>query len=211
MLLVSSINVLLWLAVARHLLKKNLRLEVLACLSAVYVFGCAFRAVLPRADVQRICLFDNWLSSVLVGRSIATVAEVCFAAQWAVVLYCLADSAQSGTVRKIAKGIVPLIILAECCSWYAVITTDYLGNTVENSLWGVTFLEISRDPVRSYPLIKYSYLEKMVTSASVIVAYRRGNVPKRVLAATVVTDIAWIPVFVAVHAALSRSLERAPA
>jgi hypothetical protein len=79
------------------------------------------------------------------------------------------------------------------------------------ALWGVTFLEISRDPVRSYPLIKYSYLEKMVTSASVIVAYRRGNVPKRVLAATVVTDIAWIPVFVAVHAALSRSLERAPA
>lgn len=87
LLLVSSINVILWLAVARHLLKKNLRLEVLACLSAVYVFGCAFRAVLPRADVQRICLFDNWLSSVLVGRSIATVAEVCFAAQWAVVLF----------------------------------------------------------------------------------------------------------------------------
>ena len=142
LLLVSSINVILWLAVARHLLKKNLRLEVLACLSAVYVFGCAFRAVLPRADVQRICLFDNWLSSVLVGRSIATVAEVCFAAQWAVVLYCLADSAQSGTVRKIAKGVVPLIILAECCSWYAVITTDYLGNTMENSLWAATFLLI---------------------------------------------------------------------
>jgi hypothetical protein len=142
LLLVSSINVILWLAVARHLLKKNLRLEVLACLSAVYVFGCAFRAVLPRADVQRICLFDNWLSSALVGRSIATVAEVCFAAQWAVVLYCLADSAQSGTVRKIAKGIVPLIILAECYSWYAVITTDYLGNTVENSLWAATFLLI---------------------------------------------------------------------
>jgi hypothetical protein len=142
LLLVSSINVILWLAVARHLLKKNLRLEVLACLSAVYVFGCAFRAVLPRADVQRICLFDNWLSSVLVGRSIATVAEVCFAAQWAVVLYCLADSAQSGTVRKIAKAIVPLIILAECCSWYAVITTDYLGNTVENSLWAATLLLI---------------------------------------------------------------------
>src|ERR1700738_2677266 len=114
LLLVSSINVILWLAVARHLLKKNLRLEVLACLSAVYVFGCAFRAVLPRADVQRICLFDN----------------------------CLSDSAQSGTVRKIAKAIVPLIILAECCSWYAVITTDYLGNTVENSLWAAIFLLI---------------------------------------------------------------------
>src|SRR5580693_7272457 len=57
-------------------------LELLLC--AAYVFGCAFRSFLPRADVQRICLFDTWLSSVVVGRSVATVAEICFAAQWAI-------------------------------------------------------------------------------------------------------------------------------
>jgi len=39
-------------------------IEPLALLSAVYVFGCAFRSILPRADVQRICLFNTWLSSV---------------------------------------------------------------------------------------------------------------------------------------------------
>jgi hypothetical protein len=55
--------------------------EPLALLSAVYVFGCAFRSLLPRADVERICLFNTWLSSVLVGRSVATVAELCFAIQ----------------------------------------------------------------------------------------------------------------------------------
>src|SRR5690348_16849142 len=55
--------------------------EPLALLSAVYVFGCAFRSLLPRADVERICLFDTWLSSVLVGRSVATLAELCFAIQ----------------------------------------------------------------------------------------------------------------------------------
>ena len=43
---------------------------------AAYVFGCAFRSFLPRADVQRICLFDTWLSSAFIGRSVATVAEV---------------------------------------------------------------------------------------------------------------------------------------
>src|SRR5262245_62092271 len=32
-------------------------------LSAVFVFGCAFRSILPRADVQRIGLFDSWVSS----------------------------------------------------------------------------------------------------------------------------------------------------
>jgi hypothetical protein len=112
-------------------------------LSAAYVFGCAFRAILPRADVQRICLFDTWLSSVAVGRSVATVAEICFAVQWAIVLHALARSARSGTARAIANIIVPLILIAEGCSWYAVITTDYLGNVLENSLWTVTFLGVA--------------------------------------------------------------------
>jgi hypothetical protein len=140
LLAVSSFNTIAWLTIVRQLLRRNLRLEPLAGLSAVYVFGCAFRAVLPRADVQRICLFDTWLSSVLVGRSVATAAELCFAAQWAVVLYCLAASVQSGKVRKISKMIIPLILVAEGCSWYAVISTSYLGNMLENSLWAATFL-----------------------------------------------------------------------
>ena len=114
---------------------------VLLC--AAYVFGCAFRSVLPRADVQRISLFDTWLSSVLVGRSVATIAELCFVLQWALVLHQLAHMAKADTARNIAKVIVPLILLAELCSWYAVITTNYLGNTLENSLWAVTFLLIA--------------------------------------------------------------------
>ena len=63
------------------------RIELMLFLSAAYVFGCAFRSVLPRGDVQRICLFDTWLSQPsLVGRSVATVAEICFIIQWALVL-----------------------------------------------------------------------------------------------------------------------------
>ena len=38
---------------------------------------------------------------------------------------------------------MPLIALAECCSWYAVISTDFLGNVLENSLWTVTFTLIA--------------------------------------------------------------------
>ena len=117
--------------------------ELLLLLSAAYVFGCAFRSVLPRADVQRICLFDTWLSSVFVGRSVATVAELCFVLQWAIVLRLLANIANADTARNVAKTIVPLIVLAECCSWYAVITTNYLGNVLENSLWTAAFVLIA--------------------------------------------------------------------
>jgi hypothetical protein len=116
--------------------------EPLLLLCTVYVLGCAFRSALPRADVQRICLFDTWLSSIMVGRSVATVAELCFAAQWAIVVRALGDFADSDTAKTISKAIVPLIVVAECCSWYAVITTNFLGNAVENSLWTITFVLI---------------------------------------------------------------------
>src|SRR5256885_2744642 len=145
--LVSAANILVWFMLYREFYPSlagggsDIGLMFLLC--AGYVFGCAFRSILPRADVQRICLFDTWLSSVFVGRSVATIAEICFLAQWAIVLRYLAGSAQSGTVRSISSVIVPLIVLAEGCSWYAVITTNYLGNTLENTLWALTFLLIA--------------------------------------------------------------------
>jgi hypothetical protein len=120
-------------------------------LGAVYVFGCAFRSMLPRADVQRICLFDTPLSSVLIGRSVATVAELCFIIQWAIVLRVLGKSTGSDTAKNVSKAIVALIALAECCSWYAVITTNFLGNVLENSLWTASFLLIAVALVRLLP------------------------------------------------------------
>lgn len=155
LLLVSAANIGLWLLLHRRFRRASaaqrrgiLYVEAMLLLCAAYVFGCAFRSVLPRADVQRICLFDTWLSSVVVGRSVATVAEVCFAAQWAIVLRHLARGAGSDLVRTLANAVVPLILVAECCSWYAVITTSYLGNTVENSIWAATFLIIAVALVR---------------------------------------------------------------
>ena len=46
-------------------------------------------------------------------------------------------------------------------------------------LWGLMFWEISRDPIGKYPMIKYSWLEKMVTSGAVTVAWRNDQVPTR--------------------------------
>jgi hypothetical protein len=128
-----------------------LAIEPLLLLCAAYMIGCAYRSVLPRADVQRICLFDTWLSSVMVGRSVATVAELCFVIQWAIVLRALGRLAGSDTAKNISRLIVPLIAVAECCSWYAVITTSYLGNVLENSLWTVTFALVAIALTRLVP------------------------------------------------------------
>ena len=104
-------------------------------LSAVFVLVCAFRSIFPRADVQRICLHDSWLSSVMAGRSAATIAELCFVAQWALMLRELADSTGDRIAGAISRLLLPLIATAEVFSWYATLTTSYLGNTIEESLW----------------------------------------------------------------------------
>src|SRR3974390_1829767 len=144
--LVSAANIAVWFWLYGYLqgprtgsLGNTSDIELMLFLSAAYVSGCAFRSFLPRADVQRICLFDTWLSSVTVGRSVATVAEVCFAAQWAIILHRLGTLTGADTTLSAACVIVPLILIAECFSWYAVLTKNYLGNAIENSIWALSF------------------------------------------------------------------------
>ena len=156
--LVSATNIGIWLSLYHQfpILPTGASVEtsdsgLMLVLGAAYVFGCAFRSFLPRADVQRICLFDTWLSSVVVGRSVATVAEVCFAAQWAIILYQLGLMTGADTTVNAAWLVVPLILVAECFSWHAVLTTNYRGNAIENSIWAVAFLAVGIGLCRLLP------------------------------------------------------------
>jgi hypothetical protein len=87
----------------------------------------------------------------MVGRSVATVAEIAFAAQWAIILHQLGTMTGSDTIVNIAWAIVPLIVIAECFSWYAVLTTHYLYNAIENSIWAVAFFLVGVGLCRLLP------------------------------------------------------------
>jgi hypothetical protein len=89
-------------------------------------------------DIPRLVLIDSRLSSVLIGRSVATVAELCFAAQWALLLHRFALADGSPFARAASLALVPLIVLAEGFSWYAVLSTGQRAHAVENSLWGLS-------------------------------------------------------------------------
>ena len=142
----AVVNLALWslsaLAVTHGTARVHADIDILwriqLLLSAVYVFGCAFRAVLPVYDIPRIVLVDSRLSSVVVGRSIATVAELCFAIQWALILHRIAFLSGSPFGQAAALAIVPFIVLAEVCSWYAVLTTAQWAHAIENSIWGIS-------------------------------------------------------------------------
>lgn len=143
---VSALNVMALLWSARLLRQRQAQLPapVYAArrwqliLSAAYVLGCAYRSALPVFDVPRFCLFDSWFSSVIVGRSVATLAELCFVAQWALLLREIAHVTGSRVGQAVSRLVIPLIALAELFSWYSVLTTSNLGHVAEETLWGMT-------------------------------------------------------------------------
>jgi hypothetical protein len=112
----------------------TLHLQLLLC--ALYTLGCAYRSLLPVYDIPRLVLVNSRFSSVMVGRSVATVAEVAFAAQWALILHEMALVAHDPLVGVVSVMLVPLIVLAQCCCWYSVLTTTQRGHIFENSIWG---------------------------------------------------------------------------
>ncbi len=112
--------------------------RLLTLLAAVYVFGCAYRSFFLVYDVPRICLFDTWFSSVLVGRTVATLAELSFVAQWAVMLRESSRATGSMVGKVVSLALVPLIAVAETCSWYSVLTTSNVGHVAEETLWGLS-------------------------------------------------------------------------
>lgn len=156
---VSVVNIAAWAWSAAALARRKGSLPddayrlrcLLLLLSAGYVLGCGFRSALPVYDVPRQVLFDTWLSSVVVGRSVATVAELCFAAQWALLLHEASRRTDSWFGRHMALLIVPLIAIAETCSWYAVLTTSNLGHILEESLWGLSAALLVASVVTLWP------------------------------------------------------------
>ncbi len=179
---VSALNVVAWVAAALWLMRQrsslpagdwsSRRLQLLLC--AGYVFGCAWRSMLPVFDVQRIVLVDSWWSSVIVGRSVATLAELCFVAQWALLLRDTARDTGSRVAAVVAGALLPLIVIAETCSWHAVLTTSNLGHAIEESLWGLCAALIALCLLAMWPRVEPSrrpMLAFWCAAAAVYVAY----------------------------------------
>jgi hypothetical protein len=107
-------------------------------LSAVFVFGCAFRSFLPFVEGARFCLVDTSISNAIIARAVATFAELSLVAQWALLLGWWAREEGLRRVAVAARLLVPLIAVAEICSWYTALTTNFAGSVIEESIWAAT-------------------------------------------------------------------------
>jgi hypothetical protein len=135
---VSVGNIVLWSLAAWGLpWESDIYRSKQLALSGLFVAACAFRSILPRVDLERMCLWDSPLSSVVLGRTVATIAELCFAWQCALLLFKLSALTGSSVIGTIGLTVLPIIVVAELACWFAVATLNNIGHAVEELLWSI--------------------------------------------------------------------------
>lgn len=137
----SLLNVALWCLVAWSVQSaSDTHVRPQLALSAIFVAACAFRSSFPRVDLERRCLWNSPWSSIFLGRSVATVAEMCFAGQCALLVLKHAEITGNPVLAWIGLLIVPIIALAQVFCWYAVVSLNHLGHALEEILWSIMVL-----------------------------------------------------------------------
>jgi hypothetical protein len=139
----AAFNAALWIWIARFGVLSTPYAGAQLLLSGVYVGVCGFRSLFPRVDLERVCLWDTWLSGIRLGRIVATIAELCFALQCALFLQRLSDITGMPALDTAARVFVPVVILAEIVCWYAVLSLNHIGHAIEESLWALLMLVLA--------------------------------------------------------------------
>ncbi len=140
---IAVFNVLAWMATFLSVDDTQGSVRAHLVLSALYVAVCAFRSFLPRIDLERTVLVDHWASSMVAGRGAATLAEICFAMQVALLVRQLGEAAGlSVLVGPLPLAIVAALTVAQGFCWLGVVTLSHLGHAIEESLWAATFTAV---------------------------------------------------------------------
>jgi hypothetical protein len=117
--------------------------------AALFTLVCAYRALLPRIDVPRICFWDTPASWVLFGRLGSTAAELTWTYQFYSLLRAVHRGGAASKVRstrkvlRTASAAIGLASVAEVFSWTNLISGSDLYSTAEQALWSVLFLMLA--------------------------------------------------------------------
>jgi hypothetical protein len=68
---------------------------------------------------------------------VATVAELCFGWQCALLLFKLSELTGSSVIGTIGLAVLPIIVVAELACWFAVATLNHIWHAIEELLWSV--------------------------------------------------------------------------
>lgn len=111
-------------------------------LSGIYTAVCAFRSFIPRIDLERYCMVDSPVSSMVAGRSAATVAEISFAIQIGLLMHEMGGAAGIAWVQALTIPVIVMLTVAQVLCWFGLITLNHVGHAIEESLWAITFTAV---------------------------------------------------------------------
>jgi len=131
----ATLNICLWLALWHFGPSGNPYSAYHLVLSGIYVLVCAYRSVFPRVDLERLVLIDTSASSIFLGRSLATVAEICFGIQLGLLVHQLGAQAGLPWVQHAAWVTTLCTVLAQCFCWHSILTLNHFTQAVEELLW----------------------------------------------------------------------------
>jgi len=138
----SCINIVLLLCRLANIGQDRYVRKMTYC-SAAFVIACAVRSIWPRVDVERTCFWDTRISVTFVGRTLATVAEICFVSQFTMTIGVLAEEMEFPKTLWMSNIWYWAICVAQCCCWMGVTTQRQIWHGVEESIWAMTFTGIA--------------------------------------------------------------------
>ncbi|MDC0254438.1 hypothetical protein OAK75_06025 [Bacteriovoracales bacterium] len=136
----ATVNICLWVTGAFTVEVTGPYIKWQLFFSGTFTAVCAFRSYFPRICLERYCLFDRPASSIILGRSAATIAEVSFAFQVGLMIHEMGTTTGISWLQNLLIPIVFLLTVAQFFCWLSVLSLNHLGHAIEESLWAFTFL-----------------------------------------------------------------------
>ncbi len=139
---IATLNIFLWVwtyaSCSSAQLQDDFHKQAHLYLSGIYVSVCAYRSVYPRIDLERYCLFDHGtISSIFLGRAAATIAEIAYSCQFALLLHKLGTIHGHTNMKMLSYIIMPCITVAQVCCWCGVVTINHIWHAIEESIWAL--------------------------------------------------------------------------
>ena len=108
----ATFNIILWVILLVTVDSSKPYIWWQLIFSGIFTFVCAFRSYFPRICLERYCLFDSFFSSIVLGRALATIAEVSFAFQVALLVHEMGAATGILWVQNLFFPIILLLTIA---------------------------------------------------------------------------------------------------
>lgn len=159
---VSIFNIIL--VINYYYLNKNIMNNnkiLILILVFLFVAVCAIRSIWPRTDSYKLCFYNNSISIPVVGRILATFAEMSFVTLLVIITNIILDDSTDGSIlfsilKKYNYLLIPMIFCAQIFCWIGVTTIRPIFNAIEESLWAV----LGSSKIIIFSLIYYNLINR---------------------------------------------------